>query len=323
MKHKFLFHRLRFPVALISVLLFLVLLSSAWAEAPMVKTQAPGYYRMMLGQFEVTALYDGSTEQDMKLLRNISETEIQALRTRMFFSGATTRTSVNAYLINTGSKLVLVDTGLGSIFSPRIGNMMQNLKAAGYNPAQVDAVMITHMHGDHIGGLGDATGKPAFSKAVVYVAKAESDYWLSAAEAEKAPENFRKYFKMVHGIADPYIALGRWKTFANNDVLIPGFKAVPTPGHTPGHTAFEVGTGAESLLIMGDLVHNLAVQFSRPDVSIEYDTDQPQAVSVRQAMFKRAADRRELVAGMHLPFPGIGHIRCDGITTYSWVPIQY
>ncbi|MBF0497865.1 MAG: MBL fold metallo-hydrolase [Deltaproteobacteria bacterium] len=315
-------YHLRFPVALIGALLFFFL-TNVWAEAPMAKTQAPGYYRMMLGQFEVTVLYDGFTELDPKKLRNASEAEIQGLLARMFVRSPKTKTSVNAYLINTGSKLVLVDAGAGSVFGPRLGDVERNLKAAGYDPAQVDFVVVTHMHGDHIGGLLDATGKPAFPKAVIYVAKAESDYWLSAAEAEKAPDNSKKYFKIAHDIADPYIALGRWKTFGNDDLPIPGIKAVPIPGHTPGHTAFEVGTGAESLLIIADLVHSPAVQFSRPDVAIEYDTDQKQAVSVRQAIFKRAADSKELVAGMHLPFPGIGRIRSDGTNTYSWVPIQY
>ena len=289
----------------------------------MVKTQVPGYYRMMLGQFEITALYDGFIDLDAKLLINVSEKEVQALLSRMFVGSPKMQTAVNAYLINTGSKLVLVDTGDSNIFRPTLGKVIQNLKAAGYDPAQIDAVVITHIHGDHVGGLLDGEGKPAFSNAVVYVSKGENDFWLSPAVAEKAPAEYKKYFKMARDLAAPYIALGKWKTFGDGEMPVPGVKAVLIPGHTPGHSAYEVIDGKESLLITGDMVHSLAVQFPRPDVAFEYDTDKKQAVSVRLALFKSAAERKVLVAGMHLPFPGIGRIRADGNNAYTWVPVEY
>jgi glyoxylase-like metal-dependent hydrolase (beta-lactamase superfamily II) len=308
---------------LFSALLLFCFFSSAQAEAPMVKTQVPGYYRMMLGQFEVTALYDGFVEMDAKLLINASEQEIQALLSRMFVGGPKMSAATNAYLINTGSKLVLVDTGAGKVFGPTLGSVIQNLKAAGYDPAQIDAVMISHMHGDHVGGLLDESGKPAFSNAVVYVSKRENDFWLSPAIAEKAPAEYKKYFKMARDLAAPYIALGKWKTFGDGEMPVPGVKAVLIPGHTPGHTAYEVSDGKEALLITGDMVHSLAVQFPRPDVAFEYDTDKGQAVSVRLALFKSAAERKVLVAGMHLPFPGIGRIRANGRNAYAWLPVEF
>jgi len=289
----------------------------------MVKTQAPGYYRMMLGQYEVTALCDGFIDLDVKMLTNASEKEIQTLLSRMFVGSPKMPVAVNAYLINTGSKLILVDAGAAKVFVPTLGSVIQNLKAAGYDPAQIDAVMISHMHGDHVGGLLDGSGKPAFSNAVVYVSKGENDFWLSPAVAEKAPAEYKKYFKMARDLAAPYIALGKWKTFGDGEMPVPDVKAVLIPGHTPGHTAYEVSDGKESLLITGDMVHSLAVQFPRPDVAFEYDTDKKQAVSVRQALFKSAAERKVLVAGMHLPFPGIGRIRSDGNNAYTWVPVEY
>ena len=154
-------------------------------------------------------------------------------------------TSVNAYLVNTGSHLVLVDTGAGKLFGPSLGNILRNMKASGYDPAQVDAVLITHMHGDHVGGLIDAEGKPTFSKALIYVSKAESDFWLSVVEAQKAPSEMKQHFKMAHDTADPYITSRRWKTFENGDLPIPGIKAVPIPGHS---VSLGIGVGANALV---------------------------------------------------------------------------
>lgn len=312
-----------FRIVLFSALLLLGFLPSARAEAPMIKTQAPGYYRMMVGQFEVTALYDGFVEMDTNMLRNASEKETQDLLSRMFAGGPKILASTNAYLVNTGSKLVLVDAGAGKVFGPTLGGLITNLRAAGYDPAQVDAVVITHIHGDHVGGLLDPAGKPAFPNAVVYAAKLESDFWLSVSVAEKAPAEYRKYFQMARDLAAPYLALGKWKTFAGGETPVSGIKTILIPGHTPGHTAFEVSDGKESLLIIGDMVHSLAVQFPRPDVAFEYDTDKKQAVTVREALFKSAAQRKVLVAGMHLPFPGIGRIRADGNNAYTWVPVEF
>jgi glyoxylase-like metal-dependent hydrolase (beta-lactamase superfamily II) len=297
--------------------------SSIRAEAPIVGSQVAGYYRMMLGQHEVTALSDGYIELEPGLLKNASAGEINTLLRRMFADTSKIHTSVNAYLINTGSKLVLVDVGAGNIFGPELGSVVSNLKASGYDPTQVDAVIITHMHGDHIGGLIGREGKSPYPNATIYVAKAESDFWLSPAEVEKAPAEEKVLFKMAHDLADPQIGVGRWKTFVDGEELFPGIKARLIPGHNPGHTAIEVGSAGESLWITGDLVHCMAVQFPRPDVAIDFDLDPKQAVTTRQDLFKHAADRRVFVAGMHLPFPGIGRIRADGSGGYVWLPIEF
>jgi glyoxylase-like metal-dependent hydrolase (beta-lactamase superfamily II) len=283
----------------------------------------PGYYRIQLGQFEITALYDGAIELDTKLLKNVNDTDLQRLLSRNFVGNPKMQTAVNAYLVNTGSHLVLVDTGAAQLFGPSLGYVLENMKAAGYQPDQVDTVVITHLHGDHMGGLNDAGGQPLFQKARILVAKADSDFWLSQKVADGAKADLQPFFKMARDSAAPYLTSGQWVTFTEGEVLVPGIQAVKANGHTPGHTAYAVESEGQKLLIWGDLVHAHAVQFARPGVSIEFDIDQKQAVVTRRSIMKAMAASKSLVAGMHLPFPGIGHVRANGKGSYSWVPIEF
>jgi glyoxylase-like metal-dependent hydrolase (beta-lactamase superfamily II) len=299
------------------------LVSLARAEAPKAGTQVPGYYRIQLGQFEITALYDGAIELDTKLLKNVNDTDLQRLLSRNFVGNPKMQTAVNAYLVNTGSHLVLVDTGAAQLFGPSLGYVLENMKAAGYQPDQVDTVVITHLHGDHMGGLNDAGGQPLFRKARILVAKADNDFWLSQVVADGAKADLQPFFKMARDSAAPYLTSGQWVTFTEGEVLVPGIQAVKANGHTPGHTAYAVESEGQKLLIWGDLVHAHAVQFARPGVSIEFDIDQKQAVVTRRSIMKAMAASKSLVAGMHLPFPGIGHVRANGKGSYSWVPIEF
>jgi glyoxylase-like metal-dependent hydrolase (beta-lactamase superfamily II) len=301
--------------------------TTALAEAPMVKTQSPGFYRMMLGRIEVTALLDGFTELNASLLRNVSETEIRDLLKHAFIDDPQKLpTSVNAYLVNAGGKLALVDAG-GAGLGPKFGRLLQNLKAAGYGPEQVDYVLLTHLHPDHAAGLLNSEGKPAFPNATALVAKAESEYWLSTADPDKAPPEYREHLKsavkLVRRAADPYIHSERWKTFEGSELPIAGMRAIAIPGHTPGHMAYEIHSDGRTLVILGDMVHCGAVQFARPGAAVSFDSDPKQAVASREALFRRIADGKTLVAGMHLSFPGIGRIRMDGENAYTWVPIEY
>lgn len=299
------------------------LASLVYAEAPMVKTQVPGYYRINLGLFEITALYDGVIELDATILKNVKPAELNRLLARMFVAHPKMPTAVNAYLVNTGTQLVLIDTGAATHFGPTLGHVAENLKAAGYDPSRVDIILITHMHGDHIGGLNDADGKPIYPNAKIFVAKAENDFWLSQKAADSAPAKDKPFFKLAHDVTAPYLANGKWQTFPEGSELIPGIRTVEAKGHTPGHTAYAVESQGQKLLIWGDLVHAHAVQFSRPGVSIEFDIDQKQAIATRRSIMKLVAADKSLVAGMHLPLPGIGHVRADGKGSYTWVPIEF
>ena len=297
-------------------------IGTAHAEAAPQHTQVPGYYRMALGNLEITALYDGYVDLDAKLLLGASKAEVQRLLASKFLAGDKVQTAVNAYLINAGGKLILVDAGAAKAFGPTLGFVGEQIRAAGYTPEQVDIVLLTHLHADHAAGLLNAEGKPLFPNAEVRVTQADSDFWLSEEIAAKAPEGFRPFFQMARTAATPYQAAGKWKTFSGTAELAPGIRAVDAHGHTPGHTAYLIESKGERLLIVGDAVHSHAVQFARPEVAIEFDSDKKQAVIARKKLFAFAAKEKLAVAGMHLPFPGIGHVRTEG-KGYAWVPVEF
>ncbi len=295
--------------------------SAAQAEAPAIGTQVPGYYRMALGTLEITALYDGYVDLGANLLLGASKAEVQKLLARQFIAGEKVQTAVNAYLINAGGKLILVDAGAAKAFGPTLGFIGEQLRAAGYSPDKVDVVLLTHLHADHVAGVLDADGKPLFPNAEIHVAKSESDFWLSEANAAAAPKDFKPFFELARKSVAPYQALGKYKTFTG-EADFGSVKAVPSNGHTPGHTSYIVESGGQRLLILGDAVHAHAVQFAHPEVAIEFDSDKKAAIAARKKLFAWAAKEKLLVSGMHLPFPGIGHVRAEG-KAYAWVPVEY
>ena len=295
--------------------------TAALAGAPQLKTRAPGWYRMVLGDFEVTALNDGTFLMDLvKLLTHITPKQLDEDLSRSFLTNPV-EASVNGFLINTGTKLVLVDTGAGTFFGPTVGKLLTNLAASGYRPEQVDEVYITHMHSDHIGGL-IKDGKMAFPNAVVRASQPEADYWLSKAEMAAAPAAAKDAFANAQKALGPYIAAGRFKPFNGDVELVPGVRSVVTPGHTPGHTLYMVESGGEKLLLWGDLMHAATAQFPDPSVSLQYDIDLPAAMEQRKKVFADAAEHRYWVGGAHLPFPGIGHLRTNG-SGYTFVHANY
>lgn len=287
------------------------------------KPQVPGYYRMSLGDFEVTALYDGFINLDSGLLKGMSDEDIQTLLARMFISSTDgIQTAVNGYLVNTGSQLILVDTGAAACFGPTLGHIEHNLDAAGYAPEDVDTVLLTHLHPDHSCGLADADGNAAFPNAEVLVPQAEAGFWLNKEVAAKAPKDSQPFFTMSQASVAPYQADNRFRTFQIGENIGPGVEVVSTPGHTPGHVSYLFSSGDESLLVWGDIVHNYAVQFPHPEVSIEFDVDSAQAIVTRKKILADAALDKLWVGGAHLPFPGLGLVRAEN-PGYAWVPVEY
>ncbi len=299
----------------------LLLASAAHAAAPQVKTQAAGYYRVMLGEFEVTALSDGTVALPVDtLLTNTTKAKSDKTLARNFLKSPV-ETSVNAYLINTGTKLVLVDTGAAGLFGPTLGRLAESLKSAGYQPEQVDEIYITHMHPDHVGGLM-AGEKMAFPNAVVRADKRDADFWLSQANLDKAPAEGKGFFQGAMASLNPYVAAGKFKPFDGDTELAPGIKAMAAPGHTPGHSLYVVESGGRKLVLWGDLMHVAAVQFAEPSVTIAFDTDSKNAAVQRKRAYAEAAKQGYLVGSAHLSFPGLGHLRAEG-KGYTFVPVNY
>jgi glyoxylase-like metal-dependent hydrolase (beta-lactamase superfamily II) len=287
-------------------------------------SQVPGYFRMQLGAVDVTALYDGYVDIDAALLGGAGKPAIDAALAGAFQApGAPMQTAVNAYLVRTDSHLILVDTGTAKLFGDHLGHLLENLRAAGYAAADVDTVLLTHLHPDHAGGLLTAKGTMAFPNAQVFVPKADADYWLSSKEAAAAPEDKQALFGMSRNAVAPYRAAGKLTLFAPGQVLREGVSAVPANGHTPGHSAYLFTSDGQGLLVWGDIVHNAAVQFPHPEVAIEFDWDQQRAIATRRALLAQAAARGWWVAGAHLPFPGLGRLRTGADQAYRWVPAEY
>jgi glyoxylase-like metal-dependent hydrolase (beta-lactamase superfamily II) len=226
--------------------------------------------------------------------------------------GDITVTAVNAFLIYTADRLVLVETGCGSYMAATGGKLLENLKAAGVDPAAIDTVLLTHMHPDHSAGLTDmTTGKPNFPNAELVMHENEPRHWFDDAAMARGDERERKlFFQAGREQTEPYRK--RWRLFQRGEV-VPGVTAMPFHGHTPGHTGYLVSSGAESLLIWGDIVHVPEVQTARPEVCMAFDTDKTAAEATRRHVFDMVATDRMLVTGMHLHFPGFTRLIRSGV----------
>jgi glyoxylase-like metal-dependent hydrolase (beta-lactamase superfamily II) len=278
----------------------------------------------MLGDFEITALSDGTVELPVDKLMDKARPGQVVRALQKAYLGVPLETSVNGYLVNTGTKLVLIDTGAAGLFGPTLGKLQANLRAAGYQPEQVDEVYVTHLHPDHVGGLL-ADGKAAFPNATVRFDKRDADFWLSAEQLDKAPADAKGFFQGAQASVKPYQEAGRLKPFEGQPQgveLIPGVRALPTPGHTPGHTVYLIESRGQKLAVWGDLMHVAAVQFPDPSVTISFDVDSKVAMPQRKKAYAEAAKNGYYVAVAHVAFPGIGRLRADG-KGYTWVPANY
>lgn len=291
------------------------------AAAQIGKTDAT-YYRFMLGRFEVTALSDGTTPLPVdQLLTHTTPERVKAMLAASHI-GLPFEMNFNAYLVNTGSKLVLIDTGAGTLFGPNLGRMAAALKASGYAPEQIDEIYITHLHPDHVGGLVSG-GKAVFPRAVVRIDQAEGKFWLSHANLEKAAADEKPFFEGAQQALKPYVDAGRYRPFEGAAELIPGIKAQPLAGHTPGHTTYLLESDGQKMLVWGDVIHVGPIQFAHPDIAIHFDVDSKAAQAARMKLLAEAARQGYWIAAAHLSFPGIGHVQVDGKHGYRWLPAEY
>ncbi len=280
-----------------------------------------GYFHLQIGDVDVIALSDGTIPQQLhQLLQHTKPGEIDGLLSKDFQSDPV-ELSVNAYLIKSGDQLILVDAGTAGYYGPSLGHLTESLARAGYKPEQINAVLITHIHIDHTGGLMNGP-QMVFPNATIYISKPEVDFWFSPENIQKAPENLKAYYAQAQTSVGPYLKAGKVKTFEYGAALLPGITPIATPGHTPGHCCYALESKHQKIVFWGDIMHAASIQFSDPAVTIVYDVDQPAAAAQRQAAFADAATNGYWIAGDHLSFPGIGHIRAEG-AGYVYVPANY
>jgi glyoxylase-like metal-dependent hydrolase (beta-lactamase superfamily II) len=309
------------PAALLCALALFLNVPAAHAAAPRPSIENPGFYRMTLGGFDVVALSDGSHPFPVESVMIDTSKEAVAAALAGDDLALPLQGSINAFLINTGEKLVLIDTGAGALYGACCGRLLANLRLAGYAPEQVDEILLTHLHKDHVGGVLQA-GKIAFPNAVLRVARADADYWRDAASRASAPEFLRSFFDSAAEALAPYAAAGRLRPFDGDAEVVPGIRSVSEPGHTPGHTAYLVESRGQRLLVWGDIVHVAPVQLKDPRASLKYDSSDAAAQRTRRSLLERAAREHLWIGAAHVSFPGLGHVRRDG-AGYRWIPANY
>ncbi|KOR16655.1 hydrolase [Acinetobacter sp. C15] len=301
-------------------------LQAASLSMPTPQKQVAGYYQYQAGNVQITALLDGTNFMSPTLFKDIPQQQVHDILKKYYADQEKgVQTSVNAFLVNTGKSLVLVDSGAASCFGAHLGSVLTNLKAAGYQPEQVDTILLTHLHPDHVCGISK-NGTANFPNAIVYASQDEANYWLDAKQASKVPEAKRAGYlgtvEKIKAALAPYQAKQRFKTYKLGDE-IQGFKVISTAGHTPGHFSYAFKTDSETVVFIGDIVHSHTVQFDRPKTAIEYDINPQQAVQTRLKQFADFAKNGQIIAAPHLPFPGIGHVYSADGKSYQWIPVHF
>jgi len=289
------------------IIIALFIMSSIYVQAQ----TNENIFSMTLGNSKVVLLSEGQRNGNTDILIG-TKPEI----TEKYAPNKSFPMAANVFLWQVDGKNILFDTGYGK-------SLFDNLQSLGVNREDIDAIFITHMHGDHIGGLIH-NGQVAFPKATLYISQSEYDYWTNEDVMHKLPENAQAGFLYAKKVIDAY--KDRLHLFVPNAVnppynktLYPGIKAIAAYGHTPGHTAYLIESGKDKLLVWGDLAHAMAVQMPHPEIAVTYDSNPKDAIQSRAVILQYVSTHAIPVAGMHIPFPSIGIIKKSG-TGYQFVP---
>ncbi len=283
--------------------------------------QAPGFYRYKVGEIEVTAIHDGFATRPLDgFIRNADIADVRKAMAEAFLPEAALPITFTTLVLKTGGRTILIDTGNGDSGPPTTGRWMSNFRAAGFDPASVDTVVISHFHGDHISGLRLKDGTAVFPKAEIMVPETEWAYWTDDAKMASAPDGLKPGFQTVRRVFGP--VMKDVNRYAAGQEVVPGLTAVAAYGHTPGHTAYMLASGTAKLMVMSDLTNHPALFVRNPTWSAVFDMDADMARATRLKMLDMASAERAQVSFYHAPFPATGHIlkASDG---YRFVPVQW
>ncbi len=297
------------------------------AAVPPVGQQAPGFYRYKVGAYECTAINDGARTFPLPdaFVTNRPKAEVLAAADEAYMPKGMVTVPFNPQLINTGSKLVLIDTGNGiANFAPTkgaVGRTLQNLAAAGVDANSIDVVLLSHLHPDHSNGIRAADGALAFPNAEIMVPAKEWEFWTSDENAAKAASELTKNY--FGNVKKTFAGLeGKVTQYDWGKEVAPGITAIAAPGHTPGHTAFAVASGNSTVLIQSDVTNIPEFFLRHPDWHVAYDNDPAQAEATRHKFYDMAAAEKATIIGFHFTFPSIGHVEKDG-SGYRLIPTAW
>jgi glyoxylase-like metal-dependent hydrolase (beta-lactamase superfamily II) len=296
--------------------------SPARAGAPPAGKQAPGFYRYKVGDDEITVLHDGARTFPMPdiFVRNVSKDQALAAAEAAYMPKGMVTIPFNPTVINTGSKLVLIDSGYGPGIAPSVGLLPTNMAAAGIDPNQIDIVILSHLHPDHINGIRTAGDSLAFPQAEIKLPAPDWAFWADDGNMSRAQGFMGDYFKNFHRVFDPIkdkVTKYEW-----GQEVATGITALDTRGHTPGHTSFVVASGSSKVLIQSDVTNIPELFLRHPDWHVMFDIDPQQAAVTRHKFYDMAAAEKALIIGFHFPFPSMGHVEQDG-ANYRLVPATW
>jgi glyoxylase-like metal-dependent hydrolase (beta-lactamase superfamily II) len=272
--------------------------------------QVASLYRTRIGDIEVTAVSDGSIALPPAVFGEANLAEARRILAENFLpTEGPVPCALNTFLVHAGGRRSLIDTGSGDALGPTMGQLPLNLAAMGVTPAMIDSVVLTHMHRDHAGGLCSREGAALFPTAELVIPEVEAAFWFDDSNINRVPQGSRGGFAYAKQVEAAY--RGRIRRSPGGREVSPGITAIDAFGHTPGHTLYRIASGPAQLLVFGDMVHVPALQTRHPDWGIAFDVDAQAAIATRRRVFDMVVADRLLVAGMHMDFPGFGHLRRD------------